>query len=356
MSITLTQTFINGGTLKQLQMPKYFYNGFFGLRHFSPTDTIIFDDVYEDYRGLAKFVSPNVVATVNQTKTFDVKSWRPAYLKEKDELDASSEVLQTRVAGEAIGGTLSPQDRAMKIRAKQLLMHRIKMHNRFELMCFDALAAGRLVVGGDAQYPQATIDYYRDPSLTQTTAGTKKWSTATNNPLEILAELSDLVYEKSQEEVDTIIMGRKAWLNFYNYFTNKDRAHLFNKEIRGSDLTLNLLWVGEVRNVDMVGRFTTLNGTTIEVYLDNRTYLDATGVTKRYVAENEVIGIASSAFKGVIAFGAIKDADAGWQAMEMFHKEFRVQEPSRDYLLTQSAPLPIALNPNTTFRILDVNS
>ena len=106
----------------------------------------------------------------------------------------------------------------------------------------------------------------------------------------------------------------------------------------------------------MVARFTSLNGQTIEIYVDNRSYLDTNNRATRYVSDNEIIGFSSGGFKGVQAFGAIKDADAGWMATRMFHKEFRQDEPSADFLLTQSAPLPIVLNPNTVFRILNVNA
>ena len=55
-------------------------------------------------------------------------------------------------------------------------------------------------------------------------------------------------------------------------------------------------------------------------------------------------------------FGAIKDKKAGYQVTRMFHKEFENEEPSVDYLLTQSAPLPINLTPNHVFRIVNVNA
>ena len=354
--MTLTETLIQGGLIKQIQTPKPFYQGLFGQQFLAQSDTIVFDDVYEDYRGIAKFVAPNVVASVNQNKAFEVKSFRPAYAKEKDVIEAWSDTLQARIAGEEIGGSLDPKTRAMKMRAKQLRMHRIKMENLFEFMCFQAFASGSLTFGGDAQYPKTTVSYFRDPSLTVTTLGAKAWTAANANPLESISEMVDRVYNLSQEEVDTIIMGRTAWRNFYNYFTAKERQHLLDRNIRGSDLTLNLLWVGDVRGVEMVARFTSLNGQTIEVYVDNRSYLSADNRATRYVSDNEIIGFSSGGFKGVQAFGAIKDADAGWVATRMFHKEFRQDEPSADFLLTQSAPLPIVLNPNTVFRVLDVNS
>ena len=353
---TLTQTLIQGGVIKRLQMPIHFYQQLFGNTFLSKTDTIIFDEVYEDYRGMAKFVPPNVVATVNGTKGFDVKSFRPAYAKEKDVIEAWSESLQTRTAGEELGGSFTPAQRAQMVRAKQLRMHRIKMENLYEYMAFQAVAGGKIEINMP-DYPKSTVDYFRNAQLTASTFGAQNWATPTNNPLDGIAKMVDLVYDASQEEVDTLIMGRTAWANFYRYFTDKDRRHLLDKNVRGSNLEINLLSAGTVQGVNAVASFTALNGQTIDIYVDNRSYLDPiNGAAKRYVNDNEIIGLSSMGFKGVMAFGAIKDADAGYQATRMFHKEFRSDEPSADYLLTQSAPLPIVLNPNTTFRVLNVNA
>lgn len=351
---TLTETLIQGGLIRKMESPKPFYRGLFGNTFLSKSDVIIFDDVFEDLRGVAKFVAPNVVSKVNQTKNFDVKSFRPAYAKEKDSIDAWDERLQHRIAGEQLFGSMTPAQRAMAIRAKQIQTHRTKMENLYELMAFNAFSRGELVISGD-EYPTTTVSYFRDPALTMSSLGAQNWTAANVNPLTVLATMSDLVYEKSHtSEVDTLIMGRGAWAAFYAYFSAKERSHLLDRDFRGSDLTMNLLHVGEVRGVAMVARFTALNGATIEVYVDSRSYLGADGMPKRYVADGEVIGFDSKEFSGVMAFGAIKDVDAGWIATEMHHSEFSVKEPSTTYLLTQSAPLPITLTPNSVFRIADV--
>lgn len=351
---TLTETLIQGGLVRKMEAPKSFYRPLFRNNFLSKSDVIIFDDVFEDLRGVAKFVAPNVVSKVNQTKNFDVKSFRPAYAKEKDSIDAWDERLQHRIAGEQLFGSMTPAQRALAIRAKQIQMHRTKMENLYELMAFNAFSRGELTISGD-DYPTTTVSYFRDPALTMSSLGAQNWTAAGVNPLTVLGKMSDLVYEKSHtSEVDTLIMGRGAWAAFYAYFSAKERSHLLDRDFRGSDLTMNLLHVGEVRGVSMVARFTALNGATIEVYVDNRSYLGADGLPKRYVADGEVIGFDSREFSGAMAFGAIKDAKAGWVATEMFHSEFSVNEPSTTYLLTQSAPLPITLTPNSVFRIADV--
>ena len=125
--MTLTQTLIQGGIIKQLKMPSYFYQGIFATQFLSQSDTIIFDDVYQDMRGIAKYVLPSVVSKANRNKSFDVKAFTPAYLKEKDAIEAFSPVLQGRMAGEQIGGSMSPEQRAQAIRAYQLRMHRWKI-------------------------------------------------------------------------------------------------------------------------------------------------------------------------------------------------------------------------------------
>lgn len=354
--ISLTETLIQKGILKQLEMPSYFYLDLFKNQFFSKSDVILFDEVFEDYRKIAKFVAPNVVSTVNQNRTAEVKSFRPAYAKEKDVIEAWSETLQHRSVGEAIGGTKTPQQRALAMRAKQLRIHRIAMRNLQEYMCFQALSGAQVLISGQ-DYPTTTVSYFRNANLTLASLGSsQKWDVETNNPLESLATMSDRVYDASNAEIDTIIMGRTAWQHFYRYMTHKDRAHLIDKDIRGSDLTTNLITVGSVRGVDRVMKFTGLNGTHYEVWVDNRSYRNQNNALVRYVRDTEVIGLASNEFQGVMAFGAIKDADAGMQSMEMFHKEFRTSEPSADYLLTQSAPLPINLSPNVTFRILNVTA
>lgn len=352
--MTLTETLIQGGLLKQLKTPKQFYRTMFGNQFLSKTDTIVFDEVFEDASQISKFVAPNVVSKVNQTKSFDIKTFRPAYAKEKDVIEAWNDTLMSRIAGEAIGGQYTMAQRAKMVRAYQLSMHRSKMKNLQEYMCFKAFANGELEIKGE-QYPVSTISYGRNSALTLSTLGATAWnSNNTFNPLSTIAQVSDLVYEHGNANVDTIIMGRTAFAALYSYMSHKDRQHLLDSNIRGSDLAMNLIAAGDVRGVDRVMSFTGLNGQRIEIYVDNRYYTDEYGVKHRYIADTQLVAFDSQEFKGVMAFGAIKDKEAGYLPMEMHHKEFTIDEPSADFLLTQSAPLPIVLTPNAVLSIADV--
>jgi hypothetical protein len=56
----------------------------------------------------------------------------------------------------------------------------------------------------------------------------------------------------------------------------------------------------------------------------------------------------SSQIEGVRAFGAIRDEEAGYQAMPYFPKSWVEKDPAVRYLLTQSAPLPVLFRPNAS--------
>ena len=74
---TLTETLIQGGLIRKLEAPKSFYRALFGNTFLAKSDVIIFDDVFEDFRGVAKFVAPNVVSKVNQNKNFECEIFPP---------------------------------------------------------------------------------------------------------------------------------------------------------------------------------------------------------------------------------------------------------------------------------------
>ena len=51
---------------------------------------------------------------------------------------------------------------------------------------------------------------------------------------------------------------------------------------------------------------------------------------------------------GVRCFGAILDEKAGFNAMAVFPKMWSQQDPSATYVMTQSAPLTVPVNPNNS--------
>jgi len=54
---------------------------------------------------------------------------------------------------------------------------------------------------------------------------------------------------------------------------------------------------------------------------------------------------------GVRCFGAIRDKKAGYQALEFFMKNWEIEDPSHEYIMSQSAPLMVPKEPNATYSI-----
>lgn len=80
----------------------------------------------------------------------------------------------------------------------------------------------------------------------------------------------------------------------------------------------------------------TINGFNIFVY--SSWYVDDTGIEKPIFHDKTVV-MSSSAMQGIRAFGAIRDDEAGYQALPYYPKSWTDPDPSLRYLLMQSAPL-----------------
>jgi hypothetical protein len=85
----------------------YWLDNFFGRTINFTTEDIMFDKVVS--RRLAPFVSPVVQGRVMRKQGYQTLSFRPAYTKPKHVVDPNRQF--SRLAGEAIGGDLTPAQR-----------------------------------------------------------------------------------------------------------------------------------------------------------------------------------------------------------------------------------------------------
>jgi hypothetical protein len=118
---------------------------------------------------------------------------------------------------------------------------------------------------------------------------------------------------------------------------------LLNTNYRGSDADINR-GVQDGSVVQFMGRMNNLN-----VILYQDWYEDDDGTVKEFMADGE-IALVGPNVQGVRAYGAIMDAKAGYRSMEIFQKMFEDDDPSATFILSQSAPLMIPVNPNNTFK------
>ena len=335
------------GVMRQVKVLNPFWLTLFPQQINFETEDIAFDRVSNDYRRLAPFVAPNVQGRVQGRSGYDTVSFKPAYVKPKDVVDPSMDIV--RQAGEALGtGSLSNAQRRDAVIAEILRQHRSKLVNRNEWLAARAIIDGQVTIAGD-DYPAVTVNFRRHSSLSYTLAGGALWSAGTATPLLDIKAAKLNADARSGVRITKLVLGGDAWDLFANH-ANVNLKEMMNNNYGGMDTKVSLMrdgWEGQ----EYMGIIQGLNGAgRIEAWVDTSKYVDENGVEQFFLDQKTVVGI-SGAVEGVRCFGAIRDVKAGLQAREVFTKMWENEDPSVEYIMSQSAPLMVPKRPNATFKI-----
>lgn len=331
----LFSTNVLTGVVNSLQTPpSWLLDTFFGTTQTEESEEIHFD-VEDDAMALAPFVSPYVEGAVVVDQGFTTKTFKPAYIKPKTPWTPDKALKRT--AGEPIGGNLSPEARKNAQVANTLKAHREMIARRLEWMAAQVLLTGSITVTGE-KYPSQVVNYGRDAALTATLAGGAKWSDTGVNALTNLQDWADLVGEKSGSFPVTLVLDPKAWKLFkanagvVERITLQRQANQMPSLDQGAVLQRGASFRGEV------------DGFNVWVY--NGTYKDSSGVLRKMLPDYTALMIGD--LMGVQAYGAIMDEEAGMQALPFFSKSWVTPDPSRRWIMTQSAPLIVPYRPNAS--------
>ena len=311
----------------------------------SDREEIIFDQVTDGTRELAPFVAPNVQGRVIRNRGYNTKTFKPAYVKPKHVVDPSQAI--PRMAGEDLGGTLTMEQRYNARVAENLRIERLMIENRWEWMAARAVIDGSIVVKGE-DYPEVTLDFGRDPSLTQTLVGTTRWGEADAAPLKDIEGLRRQVHELSSSTISRLTFGLNAW----DMFAENDAViKLLDSRYRGSESEYNRA-VPEGSPMEYRGTISGQNGMgRLELWTYSQKYRDEDGTLKDFLNPNAVVGTGGG-LDGVRCFGAIQDKRAGLAAQPLFPKMWDSEDPAVTYTMTQSAPLMVPVEPNASFTLL----
>lgn len=322
-----------------------FWLSFFGQQINFDTEDIAFDRVSTDYRRLAPFVAPNVQGRVQGSRGYDTLSFKPAYVKPKDVVDPT--MIVPRQPGEALGtGSLTHEQRRNAVIAEIMRQHRTKLVNRNEWLAARAIIDGQVTISGP-DYPAVTINFRRDAGLSDTLTGSARWNQSGATPLQDLREMKMAANSLSGAKITRIIFGATAWDDFC---ARVDIKELMNVNYGGLDTSVTRMYDG-YEGQEYLGVIQGLGGGgRLECWLDTSKYVDENGAEQFFLDQETVVGVGPSV-EGVRCFGAIKDIDAGLRPMEVFTKMWRNEDPSVEYILSQSSPLMVPKRPNATFKI-----
>lgn len=182
--------------------PSFLLDTFFPNVQTSDKEEIFFD-VTDSKPRISPFVSPLLPGKVVDGGGYQTKSFKPAYVKDKRRFDAN--IPYKRMAGEIIGGSLSPAQRYERALATHLKDQLDNLTRREEVMAAEILRTGKVIVSGNG-YPAQTVDFGRDAELTKALSGSATWDSSGVNPVDDLEDWAITLQDKSGVVAKTVVM------------------------------------------------------------------------------------------------------------------------------------------------------
>lgn len=327
------------GKYRWVPAPINYFRGLLNSSVYTSTSEWIEFDKISDVRKLAPLVIPMNQGRPMYTEGANVARFKPAYIKAKDPINPERAL--KRRPGEDLftPNTLSPYQRYLQILGDILRVHREGVDNRMEWLFAEAALYGKVVLEGP-DYPTTLVDFGRDPSHTLTLAGANLWSSA---DAPIVTMLNSWVEKVRRAPfggpVTRVTIGKNVVGPF---LANKQVQETRNLLIRGTDGVPP----ASIRTGDYSEMIFKLGN--LEVWTTSDWYTKPDGTIGEYMDPDGVL-LTGPNVQFVECYGAILDVDAQLQALPVFPKQWKNDDPSVTYVMTQSAPLAVPVNPNNTF-------
>lgn len=258
----------------------------------------------------------------------------PAYVQELTTITASE--LKYRLAGEAIGGSLSPNSRLAVLYAKELKKHVDAIDTLLEIWACNALLSGGYAVASD-YYQRSPISFGRSASLMPTAlSSTDRWFIsgavgATAKPLSNIQTVLDLLYSVSRTRATDIILGANARRGFMGSQEVKD---LCTNDYRTSKAEISL----DPRTYVGLEWIMQIPQSKINIWSYANTYTNDADSTVDFFNPNAIVFIDSNAFGGTQFNGLIENMKFLEASESYSYAEYKEKGKGID-IVTESAPL-----------------
>ncbi|WP_150523856.1 major capsid protein [Roseibium sediminis] len=334
-------------------IPSWWLDTFFTETHYSDDKEILFANLPMADRRLAPFVLPTEQGKpIFRTKGEKVKSFLPPYIKPKDAVRAV-DARNLRPSEVMPGGQrLTLQERFDARVIEVIDYHRRSIKIREAFMASKAIIDGKISVKYDrdqgAAFPEVTIDFGRDPNLTVVLAGAN-WNDPAYDIIGDLNAWSALMYGAERGGLPVrLVLGFQAAAAFMK---NEGIKELLNTDYRGGEGTS--FKRGLLNINDPMTHLGTLSGTnqSLEVWTFRDQVEDEDGNLIEILDPKDAVLIAPGT-RGVRCYGAIYDAEAMQEPtpIDIFPKMWISKDPGDVWLMHQSSPLPVNIEPNKTLK------
>lgn len=296
------------------------------------TEEVSFD-VIPGKRRISPFVSPFVAGKVVDSKGQIVRTFKPAYIKDKRVHHPNKAI--KRAVGEEIGGnTLTPEQRAQLNLSNDLQDQLDMLYRRQEVMASEILRTGAITISGD-DYPSSTVSFNRTAGNTiAALTGTSRWGQSAAVPLDNLADWALISAQNSGTMPVDVVMGAAAWKQF-----RKD-AEVGKRLLAINTMGTQMTQAAPQEGLIYMG---TIDGFNIFTYVG--WFVDPQTGTEGPIFPTDAVMMLSANVEGTRTYGAIQDV--GYlKATEFYPKSWEEDDPSVRYLMLQSAPLPVIGRPD----------
>lgn len=319
----------------------------------STDEWIDFEKLPAQARKIAPFVRPLGTGKPLYDDRSGAFRFKPAYVKIKEVIDPLMPMVKRPGIDRSMlaDSELSPMQRRDAIRVAMMSYGVQAIERRWEWMAAKAIIDGRYTVEGE-EYPAVELDFRRAANHTVVKGPGTYWGETGVSIFDDIQTYVDRMFDAPFGGFPTrLTVGSKAWAAM-----RKDDEFMehMDTNIRDPRATLERGLINADKVVK-VGELTVggNSGSVIEIYLYRDTFLDpVTGTEQPFLEPTDIVLTTSASnINGYRAFGAIVDPYAQYQALEIFPRNWMEQgDPAVEYLLLQSAPLMVPINPNGTFK------
>jgi len=324
-----------------MEPPENYWLSFFPTTLNFTTETIDFSQL-NDVRKLAPLVVPTAQGVPIYSAAERLVQVKPAYVKPKDPVTATRMIRRAAGLGE-LGQLvpLTPQQRYQAIVADIIRQHRFAIERRWEWLAAGAIIDAKNILE-DERYPRTVVDFQRNAAQTVVLGAGARWGDAGVSILDnVAAWRSTARRARFGGVTNRLTIGTDVWDVMRH---DPEIKELLNTQYRsGANVNLSLGML-EGLEVERVGNIETL-----EVYVYSDYYQQPDGTVVPYMSPKDIV-LTGPNVRGVRCYGAIQDIGANLQPLSVFSKMWNEEDPSATFIMTQSAPLMVPINPNATFK------
>jgi hypothetical protein len=338
MSIDLYSPKTMRGVIKRtLPLRTFFKTRFFNNPVTFPTETVSFE-FQEAKRRLAPYVNPRTGSESIERDGYEVKTFSTPLIAPRREI--TNDTLAQKLLGEAVYNSgMTPEDRAVKIAAQDIIDLQDTIYRREEYMCARVKQDGALTIRGKGVNHR--VDYGFDNIIEVASLDT--WTPT----YDILGQLGGLAEEQQKYGInpDMLIMGSaaaKAIMNNEPILKLLDIKRVEIGEIKPAQLEGGVRYIGRVVTPEV-----TLDLYSYAEWYPDDADLDAEGRPKlKPLIDPETVIMQSSEERNSMLYGLITLMDKASGNHVSFMEEYVphswfTEEPPQRFVSIKSRPLPM---------------